>query len=167
MDAILARLAYIALGLLALAGVGVASVSAFSANKASQMVTDISHLITNARSGFAQNGNGYTNFTTANVPDMIDSRIVPSNMVRNGATVVDVWGNSITFASANNGAQGLLTFGGGGSETKDQCAAVVAGMKDYVSLAVAGTTFTPANPPDKVTASKACTDSAAIVVTIQ
>ncbi len=56
MDAILARLAYIALGLLALAGVGVASVSAFSANKASQMVTDISHLITNARSGFAQNG---------------------------------------------------------------------------------------------------------------
>ncbi|MBR7989490.1 prepilin type IV pili [Burkholderia cenocepacia] len=167
MDAILARLAYIALGLLALAGVGVASVSAFSANKGSQMVTDVSHLITNARAGFAQSGNGYANFTTANVADLIASRIVPANMVRNGSTVVDVWGNSITFASANNGAQGVLTFGGGGSETKDQCAAVVAGMKDYVSLAVSGTTFTAANPPDKVTASKACTDTAAIVVTIQ
>ncbi|KVS13913.1 type 4 pilus major pilin [Burkholderia multivorans] len=167
MEGILARLAVIALTVLAFAAVGVNVMSAFSRNKSAQMVMDTAHLITNARAGFAQSGNGYANFTTANGQDLINAGIIPSNMVRNGSTVVDVWGNSMSFASANNGAQGVVTFGGGGSETKAQCGDVVAGMKDYVSLAVGGTTFTASNPPDQVTASKACTDTASIVVTFQ
>jgi hypothetical protein len=167
MESILARLAVIALGLLAMAGVGVASVSAFSDNTGATMVQNLSHLVTKARASSVQSGNGYANFTTANIADMIGARIIPANMVRNGNTVVDVWGNSMQFTSINNGAQGQITFGGGGSESKDQCAQVVAGMKDYVSTTVGGTTFTPSNAPDKITASKACTDTSTIVVVIQ
>lgn len=63
----------------------------------------------NARSGFVASNQGYTNFTSANVSKMLN--IFPKSVLRNGTTPTDPWGNAMTFASANNATQGVITSG--------------------------------------------------------
>ncbi|CAN7312850.1 prepilin type IV pili [Caballeronia sp. LjRoot34] len=166
MDGILGRIVAIVLGLLALSGVSYAAYKGFSGSKASQLSGDIAQIITQARVQSAQGSDGYTSFTTGNEGALITAGIFPGDMVRNG-TVVDPWGNNVALTSDGNATEGVLTVGGGGSETADQCTNVVTGLKDYVSLAVGGTTFTQATPPDSVSAANACAAGLSITVTFQ
>ncbi|WP_316157484.1 hypothetical protein [Cupriavidus sp. BIC8F] len=55
------------------------------------MATNIAQLITIARAGFSQDDDGYTNFTTVNVPSMITGGMFPTEMVRS-TTLLDSWG---------------------------------------------------------------------------
>ena len=166
MEGILGRIVAVVLGLLALAGVGVVATNAFSGNKASNVTSDITQVITNARAQFTQGGNGYTNFTTANNSALITAGIFPPDMTR-GATIVDPWGNTVTIASASAASQGVISFGGGNSETAKQCVAVATSLKDFVTLSVNGTTFTPTTLPDPVSAAAACSATATFVLTFQ
>ncbi|KVV40925.1 prepilin type IV pili [Burkholderia territorii] len=166
MEGILGRIVAIVLGLLALAGVGVAAYSGFSNNKASNVTEGLTTTITNARAQFTQGSNGYTNFTTAKIANLITAGIFPNNWV-NGTAVNDPWGNAVALAPASNNTAATITVGGGGSETAAQCANVVQSIKDYVSIKVGATTFTPATPADPTTAAAACTATAAIAVTFQ
>jgi hypothetical protein len=166
MDRIIGAIVAVVLGLLALAGVALMGSTGFSGDKSSKVASDITQTVTNARGQFVQSSNGYTNFTTANIGSMITAGIFPTTMVRNNA-VVDQWGNNVTLANSNNATVGSITFGGGGSETAKQCAAVVNALKDYVSLTVGGTTFTPTNQPDAVTAGAACNNSLSITLAFQ
>ncbi|MBF6989382.1 prepilin type IV pili [Cupriavidus sp. IK-TO18] len=166
MDGILGRIVAIVLGLLALAGIAYAGYNGFQSHKASVVATNISQLITNARAGFSQGNNGYTNFTTANVASMITSGMFPSDMVR-GTTLIDSWGNAVTLASANSGSQGVITFGGGNAQTAKQCVSTALGLKDYVTLAVGSTTFNQTNLPDQATAGAACSATATFTLTFQ
>lgn len=166
MDGILGRIIATVLGLLALVGVAYASYNGFQNHKASVMVNNLAQLMTNARAGFSQGNNGYVNFTTANVPNMINSGMFPTDMVR-GTAIYDAWGNAITLSSANNGAQGVISFGGGGAETTKQCVTVATGNKDFVTMTVGSTTFTQAALPDQSTAGAACSATATFSVTFQ
>ncbi|WP_455289548.1 type 4 pilus major pilin [Cupriavidus necator] len=166
MDGILGRIVAIVLGLLALAGIAYAGYNGFQNHKASVVASNISQLITNARAGFSQGNNGYTNFTTANVASMITGGMFPSDMVR-GTTLIDSWGNAVTLASANSGSQGVITFGGGNAQTAKQCVSTALGLKDYVTLAVGSTTFNQTNLPDQATAGAACSATATFTLTFQ
>ncbi|MFP3637928.1 prepilin type IV pili [Paraburkholderia sp. SIMBA_054] len=166
MDGILGRIVAVVLGLLALAGVGLLAYKGFSTDKNGAVTSDITQVVQNARAQFSQNNNGYTNFVTGNIAAMNTAGIFPKNMVR-GATVIDRWGNAIQLASANSATQGQITFGGGGSEDPEGCAAVVTSLKDYVTLQVGGTTFDQTNQPDAVTAGQACGNSLAMTLTFQ
>jgi hypothetical protein len=166
MDRILGAAVAIILGLLALAGLTGAVSGAFGGNKATTVTQDVTQLMTNARAQFSQGGSGYANFTTANSAALITAGIPPSGMVR-GAAIFDAWGNPVTLAPAGGSAQGVVSFGGGNAETAKQCVTVVTSLKDYVSLTVNGTTFTPAALPDPVAAAAACTDTASFVLTFQ
>lgn len=166
MDGILGRIVAIVLGLLALAGIAYAGYNGFQNHKASVVATNISQLITNARAGFSQGSNGYTNFTTANIPAMITGGMFPSDMVR-GTTLLDPWGNAVTLSAASAGSQGVIRFGGGNAQTAKQCVSTAMGLKDYVSLAVGTTTFTQANLPDQATAGSACSATATFTLTFQ
>ncbi|WP_373380347.1 prepilin type IV pili [Cupriavidus nantongensis] len=166
MDGILGRVVAIVLGLLALVGIAYAGYNGFQNHKASVVATNIEQLITNARAGFSQGNNGYTNFTTANIAAMINGGMFPTDMVR-GNALVDPWGNAVTLASANNGSRGVITFGGGNAQTAKQCVSATLGMKDYVTLTVGTTTFDQTNLPDQVTASAACSATASFALTFQ
>ena len=166
MDRTVGVILAVVLGLLALGAVVLSGHHAFASNTASTVVTDVSQLETNARAQFGQGANLYANFTTANEGAMITSGVFPTDMVRGGA-VVDSWGNAVALAPAANNTEGTITFGGGGSETSDECANVVTGLKDYVSLTVGGTTFTQANQPDAVSAGNACGAGLTIAMTFQ
>ncbi|WP_206956343.1 prepilin type IV pili [Trinickia acidisoli] len=166
MDGILGRVVAIVLGLLALAGVGLAGYKAFAASKSSTVTTDITQLVTNARSQFSQNNNGYTNFLTGNATALENAGIIPSDMVR-VAGVTDAWGNAVTLGNAGSATEGTIAFGGAGSETIEQCSTVVTSLKDYVTLVVGGTTFTQATQPDAVSAATACNAGLGIVLTFQ
>ena len=166
MDRTVGVILAVVLGLLALGAVVLSGHHAFASNTASTVVTDISQLEINARSQFGQGTNLYTNFTTANEGAMITGGVFPTDMVRGGA-VVDSWGNAVALAPAANNTEGTISFGGGGSETADECSAVVTGLKDYVALQVGGTTFSQANQPDAVSASNACAGGLAIALTFQ
>lgn len=163
---IIAAVVAVVLALIAVAALGPGITHAFSGNTASNVVTDISQLMTNARGQFMQNSNGYTNFTTANESYMINAGIFPSGMVRNNA-VIDRWGNSVSLSSANNAVEGVITFGGGGTETADQCTTVVTNLTDYVQLVVGGKTFTQSTQPDSTSAGAVCSSTATIQVTFQ
>lgn len=166
MENIIARIAVILVGLLALAGV-VAGVSGLmQSNTASRVDTDVASILNQARGAFASGPTGYSNFTTANISSLVNAGVFPSDMVV-GSAVTDPWGNSLTLASANGGTQGVLTFGGGGSESVATCSKAATGIKDYVTLKVGTTTFTPALPPDAVTAAQACTTGLTFVLTFQ
>lgn len=116
----------------------------------------------NARSGFVASNQGYTNFTSANVSKMLN--IFPKSVLRNGTTPTDPWGNAMTFASANNATQGVITSGGGVTETVDGCASAAQHMSGYDTLVVGTTTFTPTNAPDASTAGSACASGTATLV---
>jgi len=104
---------------------------------------------------------------TTNASAMNTAGIFPSDMMR-GAVVYDPWGNTVALSNTAAATEGVITFGGGGSETAAQCTSVVTSLKDYVSLSVAGTTFSQSNEPDAVSAANACaTDSAVLVLTFQ
>ena len=166
MDRTVGVMLAVVLGLLALGAVVLSGHHAFASNTASTVVTDISQLETNARAQFGQGSNLYTSFTTANESAMITGGLFPTDMVRGGA-VVDAWGNAVTLAPAANNTEGTISFGGGGSETTDECTTAVTAMKDYVSMTVGGTTFTQANQPDSVSAANACAGGLAIALTFQ
>ncbi|MGX6566068.1 type 4 pilus major pilin [Cupriavidus necator] len=166
MDGILGRIVAIVLGLLALVGIAYAGYNGFQSHKAGVVATNITQLITNARAGFSQGNNGYTNFTTANIAAMIAGGMFPTDMVR-GTTLVDPWGNAVTLSSANNGSQGVITFGGGNGQTAKQCVSTAVGLKDYVTLTVGSTTFNQTNLPDQATAGAACSATAAFALTFQ
>ncbi|MBY4898656.1 type 4 pilus major pilin [Cupriavidus sp. AU9028] len=166
MDGILGRVVAIVLGLIALSGIGYAAYNGFQTDKASTVSTNITQLITNARGGFSQGNNGYTNFTTANIPAMITGGMFPTSMVR-GNTLVDNWGNTVTLSSASNGSQGVITFGGGNAQTAKQCVAVATGLRDFVSLTVGTTSFTQTSLPDQATAGSACSATATFTLTFQ
>ncbi|RKP47565.1 type 4 pilus major pilin [Trinickia fusca] len=166
MDGILGRVVAIVLGLLALAGVGLAGYKAFATNKSSTVVTDMTQVATNARAQFSQNNNGYTNFTTANATPLVNAGIIPGDMVRAGG-IFDAWGNAVQFAPVAGNTEGQITFGGGGSETVEQCSHVLTSLTDYVSLVVNGTTFSQANQPDAVSAANACAGTPKIILTFQ
>ncbi|WP_176026134.1 prepilin type IV pili [Robbsia andropogonis] len=164
MDRIIGQIIYIAIGLLAVAAVVVGGGEAYASYKASHAVELINALMTNARSGFAQSSNGYTNFTTANETAMISAGTIPKGLVRNSAAY-DPWGTSMTFSSANNATEGVIGFGG--NETVSQCVKIVLGLADYESLSVGGTDFTSSNEPDTITAQEACSSSTSMTVTFQ
>lgn len=166
MERIIGAIVAVVLGLLALAGVGAMATDGFGGDKASKQTTDITQIINNARAQFSQNSSSYANFATANVPDLITAGIFPDYVVR-GTNVFDRWGNVMTVSSLNGGTTGQITVGGGGSETAKQCAAVATALKDYVSLQVGGTTFTPPNQPDAQSAGKACGTGLTITVNFQ
>lgn len=155
------------IGLILLALGGIALSGGFHTGTASNIVSEIAIIQSNARKGFMQNNLGYTNFTTANSASLASGGTFPTNLVRNGV-VYDDWGNQIKLASAQNATQGVITFGGGGSQTVDQCTTVLTSIKDYISLvAVGSVTFTQAAQPDGVTAANACAGNPAIQVTFQ
>jgi len=166
MDGILGRVVATVLGLLALVGIAYASYNGFQNHKASVVATNITQIITNARGGFSQGNNGYTNFTTANVPAMITGGMFPTDMVR-GTALVDTWGNAMTLSAANNGSQGVITFGGGNAQTAKQCVSAALSLKDYVTLVVGTTTFTQTTLPDQATAGAACSATATFTLTFQ
>ncbi|WP_321816717.1 MULTISPECIES: type 4 pilus major pilin [unclassified Paraburkholderia] len=166
MEGILGRAMAVVLGLIALAAVALAATGAFSSSKASTVVSDITMVVANARGLFSQNNNGYTNFTSANESALSSAGVFPSDMVRSSA-IYDAWGNSVTLSSADSDTEGVVAFGGGGSETVKQCVTVVTGLKDYVSLEVGGTTFTETNQPDATTAESACESDLTITLTFQ
>lgn len=157
MDSLLGRIVATVLGLLALAGIGFGIYSAFSSDTTSAVVTDVSQTIVNARAAFSQGTAGYSSFTAANVPQLITNDIFPSGMVK-GTDLYDRWGNAVTPSSQSSGTQGVLTFGGGGSEDVNSCAKAAVSMiaANYVSLKVGTVTFTKTAPPDPVTAANAC-----------
>ncbi|CAJ0718552.1 hypothetical protein LMG7143_04445 [Ralstonia thomasii] len=155
------------ISLLLVALAGAALYGGFNTGKASNLVTAITLIESNARAGFAQSSQGYTNFTTANVGTLASGGgMFPRNMVKNGV-LTDDWGNAMQLSSANNGSQGVITFGGGGSQDVDQCQTFVTNHKDYVSLVVGGTTFTQTNQPDAFTAKQACQGTPTLAVTFQ
>jgi hypothetical protein len=154
------------LGLVLLALGAAALYGGFNTGKASNLVTEITLIETNARGGFAQSNQGYTSFTTVNVPTLASGGMFPANLVRNG-TLYDEWGNTMQLGSASNDTQGVITFGGGGSQSVDECKTVVMGLKDYVSMAVGGATFTQTDQPDANSATNACSGNPTIAVTFQ
>lgn len=166
MDGILGRVVAIVLGLIALSGVGYAAYNGFQTHKGGTVSTNITQIITNARAGFSQGNNGYTNFTTANIPAMITGGMFPTDMVR-GNTLVDNWGNAVTLSSASNGSQGVISFGGGNAQTAKQCVSVATGLKDFLTLTVGTTTFSQTNLPDQATAGSACSATASFTLTFQ
>ncbi len=157
MDSLLGRIVATVLGLLALAGIGSAIYSAFSSDTTSGIVSDMSQTVVNARSAFSQGTSGYSSFTNANISQLITNDIFPSSMVKSGA-VYDRWGNAVSISAQLGGTQGVLTFGGGGSEDVNSCAKVAVSLvaANYVSLKVGSQTFSKANAPDPVTAANAC-----------
>lgn len=165
MEGILGRIVAIVLGLIALAGVGYAAYNGFQNSKGSDVTSGIAQLVTNARAQFSQSANLYTNFTTANLTKIISAGIIPQNMTNGTTTGNDPWGNALAFAPAGtNNSQGVITFGGGGSETVQECVSVAQNLKDYISLKVGTTTFTPQAQPDPTTAAAACTAAATTFV---
>lgn len=168
MEGILCRIVAIVLGLIALAGVGVAAYNGFQNSKASDVTSEVASLVTNARAQFSQSSNLYTNFTTAKVANLISAGIIPSNLTNGSTTAINPWGNSLAFAPTGTAnSQGTVTFGGGGSETTQECVSVTQNLKDYISIKVGTTTFTPASQPDPTTAATACSATAAFVLTFQ
>ena len=77
MDRLLGNIIAIVLTLLALVGLAYAGYNGFQNHKAGVVVNDVAQMITNARAGFSQSNNGYANFTTANVPAMINGGMFP------------------------------------------------------------------------------------------
>ena len=168
MEGILGRIIATLLGLLALGAVVYIGEQALAGNKVTQTVSDLAQVATNARNGFSTNPNMYANFTNANSAALISAGMFPTDMVAGGTTIVDAWGNNVTFVPTGaNNSEFQLTFGGG-TMTADQCAKVVTGLQGYVSLSVnGGTAFTTANPPDLSTAGTACQGGSQIQVTYQ
>lgn len=166
MDSIIARIAVILVGLLALAGAAAGVNMLMQSNTASRVDTDVAAILNQARGAFASGPTGYTNFTTANLAQLVNAGVFPSDMVV-GTAVNDPWGNAVTLSSANGGTQGVLTFGGGGSETVSTCSKAATGIKDYVALKIGTTSFTPSAPPDAVTAATACATGMTLVLTFQ
>lgn len=166
MEGILGRIVAIVLGLLALAAVGYAAFNGFSNSKASDVATGVTTVVENSRAQFTQSATGYTNFLTTKVASLNTAGILPSTWW-NGTNAVDPWGNTVTFAPGALNSQGVITFGGGGSETAAQCVNVAQNLKDYISLKVGTTTWTQAAPPDPVAAAAACSATAAFALTFQ
>lgn len=166
MDSMLGRIVATVLTLMAIGAAVVYIHGGFSWNKNANVASDITWVVTNARTQFAQNSNGYTNFLNANLTAMNNSAVFPPDMVRNGV-LIDAWGNDVTVSSAGNASEGVIAFGGGGSENVEQCSNVVTTLRDYVSLQVGGTTFTQATLPDSVSAGNACGNGLAITLTFQ
>jgi hypothetical protein len=166
MDRILGSIIAVVLGLLALATVAGGASYGYDWWTNSKIVTNISQMQSEARAQFMQGNNGYTNFTTANAAQLITNGVVPTKWVR-GNAIQDDWGNAVTLTSAAGGTLGSISFGGGGSETVKNCSKVVSNLGDYVSVVVGGTTFTPQNQPDGVSAGAACQKSLAITVSFQ
>ncbi|SAL05233.1 hypothetical protein AWB78_07375 [Caballeronia calidae] len=159
--------ASIIVGLILLALAGSIIAVGFSTARTSGLASEITLIESSARGGFAQSNQGYANFTTANAADLATGGMFPQNMVRNGV-LYDDWGNAIQLSSANNGTNGVIAFGGGGSESVDSCKTVVTGLKDYVSLVVANSTFTQSTQPDALSAEQACAGgTATIALTFQ
>lgn len=156
MEGILGRIVATVLGLLALAGIGYAAANGFSNSKVDIIVSGATHIATNARAQFSAGNTGYTNFTTANAASLVSAGIIPTSWVTAGVPT-DPWGNAVTFAAGASPTQGVITIGGGGSETIEQCIKVTQNLKDYVSLVVGTKTFTQAALPDPVSAAAACT----------
>ena len=166
MERIYGAIAAFVLGLLALAQVTGMGSGAFDWYNNSRLVSNVSSVQTAARGQFMQGSNGYTNFTTANAAALITAGIIPAGWVKGGA-IVDNWGNNVTLASASNATIGSITFGGGNTETVQNCGKVVNNLGDYVSVVVGGKTFTQASPPDAVTATAACQVALSITVNFQ
>ncbi|WP_144153344.1 type 4 pilus major pilin [Paraburkholderia sp. BCC1885] len=166
MDSMLGRIVATVLTLMAIGAAVVYIHGGFSWNKNATITSDVTWVVTNARTQFSQNSNGYTNFTNANLTAMTNAGVFPPDMVRNG-TLVDAWGNTVTVSSAGNASEGVVAFGGGGSESVEQCSNVVTTLRDYVSLQVGGTSFTQASLPDSVAAGNACANGLGITLTFQ
>lgn len=143
------------ISLILLALIGVYVMSGNKGGKTANFVSAVTFVQTKAREGFAQSNVGYTNFTTANAGNLANGGDFPSMLLR-GGVLVDTWGNNMQLSSTANGTQGVISFGGGGSEDVEQCKSVVLGFKDYVTLNVGGTTFTQTNQPDGNSATTAC-----------
>jgi hypothetical protein len=164
MERVIGALVAIALAILALSSVLGNSDQAKADQKGSSLTTNIAFVMTKARSGFAQSNTGYANFSNGNIASLINAGVFPPSMVKNGA-VYDMWGNPLTLGSTNNGASGTIAFGGGGSETSEECVTTITGLSGYDSLTVNGSTYTSSSAPDEATAGGACTATAAITVT--
>ncbi|MFL9876663.1 type 4 pilus major pilin [Paraburkholderia megapolitana] len=147
------------LGIAAVAGV---MLVASSGSKVASQASDITMLQGNARQQLGASQNGYTNFTTANSAGLIQAGVVPPGMVRAGA-LTDQWGGAITFAPANNGAQGVVTLAGITS-VKD-CTKLATTLRDYDTLIIGKVTFTPDQQPDGSTAGAACNGNNTVQIT--
>lgn len=167
MDRLLAAVVAIVLGLMALAAVGYAAYNGFSSNTASTVVQGVATITSQARGKFMQSNIRYTNFQTAQIPNLIiDDTIFPKSWVVNG-NLVDPWGNNVTLTSAANNTQGVVTIGGGGSETPAQCASVVESLQDFVSITVGGRTFNANSSRDPATVNPLCQGTQTIQITFQ
>lgn len=164
MERIIGALVAIALAILAISSVLGNSDQARSDQKGGNLATNVSFIMTKARAGFSQGNTGYANFSNANVVSLINAGVFPQSMVKNNA-IFDAWGNGMVLGSANNNANGVITFGGGNAETTDECVTTVMSLNGYDSLTVNGTVFTSANKPDESAAGGACTATAPISVT--
>ncbi|CAJ0737654.1 hypothetical protein R77592_04394 [Ralstonia mannitolilytica] len=120
--------------------------------------------MTKARAGFAQSNTGFANFSNANLGGLINGGTFPPTMVKSGG-IFDKWGNPITLSSANSGTSGVISFGGGGSQTTDECTSTVTSLSGYDLLTVGGQSFTRSNMPDTSQAGAVCSATATIVVT--
>lgn len=163
MERVIGALVAIALAIWAMSSVLGNSDQAKADQKGSTITTDMAFIMTKARGGMAQSNTGYTNFTNGNLASLINAGTFPASMVKNGA-VYDKWGNPLTLGTSNNGTNGTIAFGGGTSETAEECVTAVTGMNGYDTLTVNGTQFTSAAPPDLATAGAACTDTAPITI---
>ncbi|WP_297501604.1 type 4 pilus major pilin [Ferrovum sp.] len=161
MERVIGAVIAVILGLIALAGVVYEGGQAMTNSKSNALLSDMAALSTNAHSQFMQSNTGYTNFTTTNTPALITAGILPADMNKSGIAT-DQWGNAMAFSGTN--AQFTITVGGA-NMPQDACTSVVTGMQNYQSMSVNGNTFTPAAPPDAVSAANACTAGASIAVT--
>lgn len=147
------------LGIVAIAG---AAIYAFSGSKVASQASDIALLQGNARHLLGSTPNGYVNFDSARTTDLVSAGVVPAGMVRNGA-IVNQWGGAVTLASANNGAQGVITLAGV-KNIKD-CTKLLTTLADYDTLVMGKGSFTPNTRPDAVGAATACTGNDTLVIT--
>jgi hypothetical protein len=166
MDSILGFFAGRGMQLAAIAGVALLIAATVIIMTSGNMVSDLTFIMTQARSELGQSNNGYTNFTNGNSAGLINAGVFPSTWNKSG-TIYDRWGNEVTLGSTANGVQGEVTFGGGGTETASSCTDVATKLNGYSTLQIGGTTFTPSTMPDAATAGTACTGQPTLALTFQ
>ena len=93
MDSTLGKVLASILGLLALAGVVVAGITAFSHSKTTSAVSDVATLATRIRGDYVNNPAGYATLTNAVA---IAAGDVPADMLQ-GSSIVNAWGSAVTI----------------------------------------------------------------------
>jgi type II secretory pathway pseudopilin PulG len=154
MDSILGRVIGIAITLILVVGVVIASSSLFADSKASNAENDLTTLITNIQAAYATqpNFNGLTEQISNN------AKWTPSDML-NGATIVNQWGGTVTLGVVAN-SQFTVTEP---NVPRDGCIKLISSLPTAQSIAVNGAAaLTALDPASLVTACSSPTSNSIV-----